>query len=230
MTMNRFAAFADNGGMPFEKITSRTEKPEKKKTNSRFAGYRGVDEEEGFIPNLKRENTMTDNKGPWHAMLDRQALARQSQTGESYAQAFTKVYEDPSNTTIRDLARFDHLAGQHDAMHGSRLSAIPATKAAPADALQDDVDPGSAEYELHSRVVTRMKNEPNLSYQQAFTREYLAPENRSLKERVTSEGLLRMQAMAPAPAFPRYSSPGHDERDTVNIGYSGAKPRGYAGG
>jgi hypothetical protein len=107
---------------------------------------------------------------------------------------------------------------------------IPAQKAAPADALQDDVDSGSAEYELHSRVVTRMKNEPNLSYQQAFTREYLAPANRSLKERVTSEGILRMQAMAPAKPFPAYTAPGHDENVVANIGRSGAKPAGYAGG
>jgi hypothetical protein len=54
-----------------------------------------------------------------------------------------------------------------------------------------------------------MKNEPRLSYEQAFTREYLAPENRSLKERVTAEGLLHAQRLAPAPPFPAYTSPGH---------------------
>jgi hypothetical protein len=60
-----------------------------------------------------------------------------------------------------------------------------AKAAPPPDALQDDV-PGSANYELHRLVVTRMKNNPKLSYEQAFTREYLAPENRSLKDRVTA--------------------------------------------
>jgi hypothetical protein len=87
-----------------------------------------------------------------------------------------------------------------------------------------------AEHELHRLVVTRMKNSPGMSYARAFTHEYLAPENRSLKERVSSEGILRMQAMAPTKPFPAYTSPGHDERDVVNVGRSGAKPRGYAGG
>jgi hypothetical protein len=253
---------------------------------------------------------MTDidtSRGPFHAMIEKQARARQAITGESFAKAFTECYIAPENASIRDRARYDHLAEQHDAMHGTKLSMIPAAKAAsydplrkaadmaellgpahaklhsmavdhqrahsgmsyqqayshlysrpenealrnaikaehmratmaghdqglgkaaaPADAVQDDVDPGSAEYELHSLVVTRMKNEPNLSYQQAFTHEYLAPANRSLKERVTSAGLLRMQAMAPAKPFPRYTSPG-DNRPT-NVGRSGAKPVGYAGG
>jgi hypothetical protein len=223
---------------------------------------------------------MTDiNRGPWHAMLDRQALARQSQMGESYARAFTKVYEDPANAEIRDRARYDHIAKAMDATHGTRLSLIPAAKAAapadprqdyihgpahakmhsmatdfqrahpwhsyksaysrvysapensglrekvrnehlgasmgavakaaPPDALQDDVSPGSANYELHRLVVTRMKNNPRLSYEQAFTHEYLAPENRSLKERVTAEGVLHMRRLAPVPSFPAYTAPGH---------------------
>ena len=67
-------------------------------------------------------------------------------------------------------------------------------KAAPADPKQDDISPGSADLELHSLVVARMKREPGLSYERAFTREYLHPDNRSLKDRVTAEGILRMQA------------------------------------
>jgi hypothetical protein len=34
-----------------------------------------------------------------------------------------------------------------------------------------------------------MKNNPKLSYQQAFTTEYLAPANRSLKDRYDSESI-----------------------------------------
>jgi hypothetical protein len=101
-------------------------------------------------------------------------------------------------------------------------------KAAPADAIQDDVTPGSADLELHSLAVARMKREPGLSYERAFTREYLHPDNRSLKDRVTAEGILRMQAMAPAKPFPAYGDPG--DRTHVNVGRSGAKPAGYAGG
>ncbi len=50
------------------------------------------------------------SRGPYHAILDQMALARQAQTGESYAKAYTEVYTDPRNTSIRDGARFDHLA------------------------------------------------------------------------------------------------------------------------
>ena len=234
----------------------------------------------------------TVDRGPYFKMIDRQALARQAQTGESYAVAFTKCYEDPSNRVICDNLQYEHLAQGEDAICGTRLSAIPVAKKAPydplaksaelaeirgpnhakmhslaidyqrahagvsyaasysylynrpeneglrnaiknehlrstmgqvgsasvvgdgvakdapPDALQDDVDLGSAEHELHRLVVTRMKNSPGMSYQRAFTREYLAPENRSLKDRVTSEGIVSTQAMAPAPAFPPYGSPG----------------------
>ena len=75
-SFDRFAAFADHGGTPFEKA-----KPRKPKS-TRFAGYAGVDEE-GFIPNSKGM-TMTDydtSRGPWHAMIDKQALGIQAQTG-----------------------------------------------------------------------------------------------------------------------------------------------------
>jgi hypothetical protein len=90
-------------------------------------------------------------------------------------------------------------------MHGTRLSLIPKVeKAAPADPRQDYVSPGPAHDELNERVVAHMKANPALSYQQAFTREYLHPDNRSLKERVDAERILRAQAREPAPAFPAY--------------------------
>jgi hypothetical protein len=255
--------------------------------------------------------TMTDiNRGPFHAMLDRQALALQAKTGESYASAFTKVYTDPSNRSIVDNARLNHLEMGEDAICGSRLSAIPIAKsapsydplakaadlaqhlgpahaklhslavdhmrahagqsyesaysylygkpenvslrnavkaehmkatmsgyadqglgkAAPADEVQDDVTPGSADLELHSLAVARMKREPGLSYERAFTREYLHPDNRSLKDRVTAEGILRMQAMAPAKPFPAYGHPGDRTYTNPNVGREGRRPKGYAGG
>jgi hypothetical protein len=172
---------------------------------------------------------MTDydiSRGPYHAILDKMALARQAQTGESYAKAFTEVYTDPANVAIRDGAKYDDLAKAFDSVHGTSKSLV---KAAPPDAVQDDVSPGAANQELHELVVTRMKNNTRLSYEQAFTHEYLAPENRSLKERVTAEGVLHMQRLEPAPPFPAYTSPGHANAAS-NIGRSGAKPAGYAGG
>jgi hypothetical protein len=247
------------------------------------------------IPNAKRETTMIDygndiSRGPYHLMLDKQALAHQAQFGGSYEQAFTKVFTDPSNRTIVDLARLDHLSKGHDAIHGTRLSLIPkvekeapydplakaaelaeirgpaharlhsmaidhqrahpgmsyqsaygylyakpenvslrnAVKAehmqatmaglgkaaqaglgAPPDPEQDYASPSSGNDELDKLIITRMKANPKLSYQQAFTTEYLAPANRSLKERVDAAGILRAQAREPTKPFPAYTAPGH---------------------
>jgi hypothetical protein len=86
----------------------------KRKTQPKVRNARnvGIDDEDGFIPNLKREDNMTDNidRGPFMKMLDRQALALQAKTGESYASAFTKCYTAPENKSIVDNARLDHLA------------------------------------------------------------------------------------------------------------------------
>jgi hypothetical protein len=173
---------------------------------------------------LAKAAELAEHLGPSHAKLHSLAVDHQrAHAGQSYESAYAYLYAKPENAPLRNAIKAEHMRATMSG-HDQGLGKA----AAPADAVQDDVDPGSAEYELHSLVVTRMKNEPNLSYQQAFTHEYLAPANRSLKERVTSAGLLRMQAMAPAKPFPRYTSPG-DNRPT-NVGRSGAKPVGYAGG
>jgi hypothetical protein len=67
-----------------------------------------------------------------------------------------------------------------DSVYGTSKSLV---KAAPPDPKQDYVPPSSGSDELDKLIITRMKNNPALSYQQAFTTEYLAPANRSLKER-----------------------------------------------
>jgi hypothetical protein len=204
--MNRFAGFADNGGVP-EVRTAKPRNPTKAKV--RLARNVAIDDEDGFIPEAKKGTTMVDydiSRGPYHAILDKMALARQAQTGESYAQAFTKVYEDPNNSALRDGARLDHLSKAMDATHGTKLSLIPVAKAAaPPDPSHDYVSPGPAHDELDQLVMTRMKSDPKLSYQQAFTREYLLPANRSLKDRVDSEGILRAEAREPAKPFPAYA-------------------------
>jgi hypothetical protein len=197
---NRFAGFADNGGVPIEK---------RKYTKPKVRNARNVAiDDGGFIPNSKGM-AMVDydiSRGPYHAILDKMALARQMQTGESYAAAFTKVYTDPKNSAIRERSKFDDLTKAFDSVHGTSTSSV---KAAPPDPPQDEVSPGPAHDELNDLVTARMKREPALSYQRAFTAEYLHPDNRSLKDRVDSEGILRAQAREPAPAFPRYSAPGH---------------------
>jgi hypothetical protein len=220
MTFNRFAAYADNGGMSFGKADRggipEGYDPPKRKTQPKVRNARnvGIDDEDGVIANLKR---VTD---PFAKMLDRQALAYQAQFGGSYEQAYTKIYCDPSNRAIVDQARFEHLAAGEDAISGTGLSTISIGKAAPADETEDYVDPGTAEYELHRLTVNRMKLEPNLSYQQSFTREYLSPENRSLKQRYDQESDARMRGFAgPVKPFPNYGNPG-DVRGGGRIGHT----------
>lgn len=140
-------------------------------------------------------------------MLDRMAHARQAITSESYAKAFTEVCTDPKNSAIRDGSKCDDLAKAFDSVHGTSKSLV---KAAPSpDAVQDDVSPGPAHDALNRLVTARMKNEPSLSYAQAFTREYLHQDNRSLKSRVDAESILHAQRLAPARPFPAYTAPGH---------------------
>jgi hypothetical protein len=284
MSFNRFSGYADNGGMSFEKYTpavSRTAKPINRKP-------RRDDDDSDVINDVvipaKKGNNMTDYdtaRGPWHAMINKQALAIQAQVGCSYEQAFTKAYTDPRNSEIVAAYKADDLAKAYDALDGgqrsmSNVSAdihkrvddltlekqardraertgetyaaaytaiycspenIAIRKAAPMDAVQDDVDPskrgdnpGPAHAELHRLVGDRMKSDPSLSYERAFTAEYLHPNNRRLKDRVDQESVLHAQRLSPAPAFPAYGHPGDRTYTNPNVGRSGAKPRGYAGG
>jgi hypothetical protein len=215
-------------------------KPRKPKPKSRFAGYAGVDED-GFIPNLKRENNMTNeiDRGPFAKMLDRQALALQAQIGGSYEQAYVKVYTDPSNRTIVDNARLNHLEKSHDAMFGTKLSPIPVQKAAPPDPKQDFVqraveDRGPAHTRLHEMALEHSRAH-GLSYQQSYTRLFTSPENVALRAGIAAEAGIRTlsldeaRALAPSKPFPAYSAPGH-RGDPSNEGRSGAKPSGYGGG
>jgi hypothetical protein len=238
MTYDRFAGFADHGGMPFGKADNggipEGFTPPKRKTQPKVRNARnvGIDDEDGFIP-AEKGNTMSDTDNPFYKMIDRQALALQAQTGMSYASAFTKCYTDPTNKTIVDQVQYEHLAQQHDAMFGYRL-ATPVTKAAPPDPPQDDVvSPGPAHDRLAELVITRMRNEPNISHAQAFTREYLHPSNLSLKQRYDAESDAHMRRLTAGKPFPAYGNPGDvagGGRIGHTVGTSGAKPRGYAGG
>jgi hypothetical protein len=213
---NRFSGYADNGGMSIEKAA-----PRKKPKTTRFAGYAGVDEE-GYIPNEKRELmkrdevgiTMSDTDNPYYKMIDEEALALQAQTGESYASCFTKAYTDPSNKTIVDQIQFSHLAQNYDAMFGYGL-ATPVKKAAPPDPPQDS--PGPAHDALNELIMGRMKADPELSYQRAFTNEYTHPKNRSLKQRVDAESIMHAQRLASGKPFPSYGHPG-DVRGGGRVG------------
>jgi hypothetical protein len=151
---------------------------------------------------------------------------QRAHAGMSYQSAYAYLYAKPENVSLRNAVKAEHMSATMAGL-GQDLG-----KAAPPDPEQDYVDPSArtpAAAEILDRlVVTRMKSDPKLSYQQTFTTEYLAPKNRSLKQRYDSESTLRMREMEPAKPFPAYSSPG--QRGPSNLGRSGAKPAGYVGG
>jgi hypothetical protein len=130
--MNRFAGFADNGGVPLEKFTpavARTAKPKNPtKPKSRLARNVAIDGEDGFIPEGKKMVDYDISRGPYHAILDKMARARQGITGESYAKAFTEVYTDPANAAIRDGEKYDDLAKAFDSVHVTSKSLVKARR------------------------------------------------------------------------------------------------------
>jgi hypothetical protein len=82
---NRFAGFADNGGVPeggFSPAVARTAKPKNPtRAKARTAKPVAIDDEDGFIPEAKKGTTMVDydiSRGPYHAILDKMARARQA--------------------------------------------------------------------------------------------------------------------------------------------------------
>jgi hypothetical protein len=80
--------------------------------------------------------------------------------GESQQQAFTKtITEDEMGKLL------------YQAM---KIAPGRETKP-PPDESQDYVSPGPAHDELNRLVMTRMKENPKLSYEQSFTREYMLP-------------------------------------------------------
>jgi hypothetical protein len=174
-----------------------------------------------------REET-AELAGPAHARMHSMAVDFQrAHPRHSYESAYSRVYSAPENSGLRDKVRNEHLGASMASVSGQGLG-----KAAPADALQDDVSPGAANQELHELVVTRMKNNPKLSCEQSFVHEYLSPQNRGLKNRVDAEGVMHMRHLAPVRSFPPYGHPGDEQFSSTHrpVGRSGAKPRGYAGG
>lgn len=158
---------------------------------------------------IRKAADVAEYLGPNHARLHSMAVDHmRARAGMSYESAYAYLYAKPENVSLRNAVKAEHMNATMSAHAEGEVG-----KAAPADAEQDYVDPSArtpAAAEILDRlVVTRMKNNPKLSYQQAFTTEYLAPANRSLKQRYDSESVLTAQAREPAPPFPRYSAPGH---------------------
>ena len=142
-------------------------------------------------PRPRRERL---SRGPYHAILDKLARARRAITGESYAKAFTEVYTDPANVTLRDGAQYDHIVKGMDAIHGTSKSLVPVEKAAPPpDPLQKAAEAaellGPAHARLHSQTIDHMRANPRLSYESAYSRMYTHPENASLRAEINREHL-----------------------------------------
>jgi hypothetical protein len=156
------------------------DKRRKKKPKSNFAGYRGVDEE-GFIPNSKRENNITNDydmsRGdPWYAMLDRQARAMQQQTGNSYEKCFTAAYTDPKNIAIKDSMNYEHLAKNYDAQFGTKLSMAPLAKDSPVEV-----------HKIIDKLARERSDATGQTYAKCYTDIYCSPENIALRNGTVSK-------------------------------------------
>jgi hypothetical protein len=175
---------------------------------------------------LAKAAEAAEHLGPAHAKLHSMAVDHQrAHSGMSYEGAYAYLYSKPENVSLRNAVKAEHMRSTMSAHGGGELG-----KAAPMDEIEDDVPPGSANQEIHQLVVTHMKANPALSYERAFTHVYLAPANRSLKSRYDQESDAHMRRLSPqVRPFPAYTSPGH-EGEASNVGRSGAKPRGWAGG
>jgi hypothetical protein len=140
---------------------------------------------------LRKSAEMAEHLGPAHAKLHSMAVDHQRATGMTYQQAYSHLYSRPENASLRNAVKDEHMratmSGYGDAVAASY------DKVAPPDPAQDDITYGEANQELHELVVTRMKKNPALSYEQSFTHEYLAPQNRNLKQRVDAEGVMNMR-------------------------------------
>ena len=112
--------------------------------------------------------------GPAHARLHSQAVDHQRANPRlSYESAYSRMYTHPDNAGLRAEINREHLGASMAAVDGHGLGKA----AAPPDPSRDYVSPGPAHDELNNLVMTRMKSDPKLSYQQSFTREYLLPAN-----------------------------------------------------
>ena len=157
------------------------------------------DEDNDEMTRMGKVDTMTQvvdiSRGPYHAILDKMALARQAQTGESYAKAFTEVYTDPANGTLRDGAQYDYIVKGMDAIYGTSKSLVPVEKAAPPpDPLQKAAEVaevaeflGPAHAKIHSLAVDHQRAHSGMTYEQAFSHLYSRPENGPLREKIKSE-------------------------------------------
>jgi hypothetical protein len=231
----------DDDGVPQVRL-AKPKTPTKAKV--RLAGNVAIDDEIGEVAEAKKGIAMTDydvSRGPYHAILDKMALARQAQTGESYAKAYTEIYTDPKNAALHDGVQYDELARAFDSSHGTAKSLIPVAKEAPYDPLRKAADHaghlGPAHARLHSMAVDHQRAHSGMSYQQAYSHLYSRPENEPLRNKIKAEHMAatmrtlsidEAQALEPAPPFPAYSHPG--DRTHNPVGRIGRLPADYAGG
>jgi hypothetical protein len=168
------------------------EPPKRKVPKVRNARNEHIDDDIG--ERAEKGITMSDNvdRGPYYRMIESEARARQAITGETFQKAFTECYCDPSNAVIRNAATSEHLAQSHDNIFGTRLSAIPVAKAAPAyDPLRKAAEIaesyGPAHAKMHSLAVDHQRAHAGQSYAAAYSYLYTHPQNVSLRNAVKDE-------------------------------------------
>jgi hypothetical protein len=94
---------------------------------------------------LRKAAEIAEHLGPNHAKLHSMAVDHmRAHAGQSYQSAYSYLYAKPENVALRNAVKSEHMAATMAGL-GDGLD-----KAAPADAIQDDVTPGSADLELHS--------------------------------------------------------------------------------
>jgi hypothetical protein len=161
--------------------------------------------------------------GPAYAEME--VLAHDLQLANpnlSMQQAFSRVYTSPKNKDLRARIIAEATArarGMAKAASVAQVGDIPNL---------DGVSP-SATDEMNQIVMTRIKDNPKLSYAQAFTEEYLLPKNRSLKERIDQEGIEAAQRLGgmpppfPASAF-KSKGQAHDKLEKLTADLEAREP------
>jgi hypothetical protein len=156
------------------------------------------DEDDDETARIGKADSMTQvvdpSRGPYHAILDKMALARQAQTGESYAKAFTEVYTDPANVALRD--GYDHLARSMDSIYGTTKSLVPEVKPAPQEAAKEPSFAGPAHARLHSMAVDHQRAHSGMTYEGAYSYLYSKPENEALRNAIKAEHMAATMARA----------------------------------
>jgi hypothetical protein len=141
--------------------------------------------------------------GPAHAKMHSLAIDRQRERPISYAAAYSEVYSHANNAALRAAVQREHLQQALAAIHGGvdhTMSIGEAQRMEPAKDFTRTGDFGraiarkseSAESELESLARTYHAKHAEISYESAFAKVLMAPENRALMKRAQDERIAKL--------------------------------------